>query len=269
MPQFNNAMEVFKLLNMTNCRACNEKTCLAFASAVYLGKKRLNECPHIDPEMIPEDENEITQRNPLADEQEKLAKELAGKIKSVDLAAAADRVCGTFANNRLTIKVMGKDFRILPDGRLSSDIHINPWVTTAVVSYILNCKEQPVTGEWVTFRELENGKTWHGLFRQRCELDMKKVADNYTVLFEDMIDIFNGKKIANHYDADISIVLHPLPKVPILVSYWKPEDGMESDLTLFFDKSAEDNCGIEAIYTLGTGLVTMFQKIVLRHGIYQ
>lgn len=269
MPQFNNAMEIFKMLDMTNCRACNEKTCLAFASSVFLGKKRLNECPHLEPEIISKYDTEIGQRHPIVDEQDKIVRNLQEKIKSVDLASAAVRVGGTFANNRLTIKVMGKDFRVLQDGSLSSDIHINSWVVSTVISYILNCGEQPIAGEWVTFRELESGKTWHGLFRQRCELELKKVADNYTVLFEDMVDIFNGQAVDNHYDSDVSIVLHPLPKVPILISYWKPEDGLESDLTLFFDKTAEDNCGIEAIYTLGTGLVEMFRKIVLRHGMVQ
>lgn len=266
MPQFKNVMEVFKLLEKSNCRACNEKTCLAFASAVYLGKKKLNECPHLDTESIRENTAEAERRNPLADEQEKALQQLLDNVKTVDLASAADRVGGKFANNRLTLKVMGKDFSILEDGRFSSDIHINPWVAGPIISYILNCSKEPISGEWVTFRELESGKTWHGLFRERCELDMKKVADNYTILFEDMVDIFNGQKIDTHYDSDISIVLYPLPKVPILISYWKPEDGMESDLTLFFDKTAEVNCGIDAIYTLGSGLVEMFRKIVLRHG---
>ena len=82
-----------------------------------------------------------------------------------------------------------------------------------------------------------------------------------------MVDLFNGRKSDNHYDSDISIILHPLPKVPILISYWKPEDGMESDLNVFFDSTAEDNCGINAVYTLGAGLVEMFRMIVLRHGI--
>jgi ArsR family metal-binding transcriptional regulator len=32
-------MEIYKLLNGSNCRECNEKTCLAFAVAVFKGKK--------------------------------------------------------------------------------------------------------------------------------------------------------------------------------------------------------------------------------------
>ena len=95
---------------------------------------------------------------------------------------------------------------------------------------------------------------------------MKKVADTYTDLFNDMLHIFNGRQVEDHYQSDISLVLHPLPLVPILICYWKPEDGLESSLNMFFDSTAEDNLNIESIYALGTGLVRMFEKIALTHG---
>mgnify|MGYP000668137593 CR=1 FL=1 len=37
MPSPNSAMEVFKHLDKSNCRECGEKTCLAFAGAVFMG----------------------------------------------------------------------------------------------------------------------------------------------------------------------------------------------------------------------------------------
>ena len=124
-----------------------------------------------------------------------------------------------------------------------------------------------VSGEWVPFRELEGGKTWYRLFGQRCEIPLKKVADTYTDLFEDMIHLFSGRQVEKHYDSDISLVLHPLPKIPILICYWKPEpeDGLESNLNIFFDSTAEKNLNIESIYTLATGLTIMFEKLALRH----
>ena len=95
---------------------------------------------------------------------------------------------------------------------------------------------------------------------------MKKVADTYTDLFEDMIHLFNGRQVDNHYSSDISLVLHPLPKVPLLICYWRPEDDLASDLNIFFDSNAEENLNIESIYTLSAGLVIMFEKLALRHG---
>ena len=74
------------------------------------------------------------------------------------------------------------------------------------------------------------------------------------------------RQVENHYASDISLVLRPLPKVPILICYWKPEDGLESSLNLFFDSTVEENLRIESLYALCTGLVRMFEKIGLRHG---
>ncbi|MFH1976071.1 MAG: DUF3786 domain-containing protein [Pseudomonadota bacterium] len=78
---------------------------------------------------------------------------------------------------------------------------------------------------------------------------------------------FIGRTVENHYESDISLVLHPLPKVPILIRYWKSEEGLESDLNLFFDSTAEENLKIDSLFALGTGLVRMFEKIALRHGV--
>ena len=45
MPAPKNAMEVFQLLDKSNCRECGEKTCLAFAGAVFQGHRKISECP--------------------------------------------------------------------------------------------------------------------------------------------------------------------------------------------------------------------------------
>jgi CO dehydrogenase/acetyl-CoA synthase gamma subunit (corrinoid Fe-S protein) len=50
MSTLNNPVEILKLLNKSNCRECHEATCLAFAAAVFKGRKRLQDCPHLDKE---------------------------------------------------------------------------------------------------------------------------------------------------------------------------------------------------------------------------
>jgi ArsR family metal-binding transcriptional regulator len=52
MSHINNPMEIFKLLNGSNCKKCNEKTCLAFAVAVFKGKKQIHACPYLEKEVI-------------------------------------------------------------------------------------------------------------------------------------------------------------------------------------------------------------------------
>jgi len=265
--QLNNPMEVFKLLNHSNCRDCHKPTCLAFAAAVYQGQKRLDECPHLRADIIARFSDSPRRFNNIEEDRDAIVERLKEKIAAIDLAASARRLEAHFSGNKLTLKVLGKNFSVDSRGNLSSDIHIHSWVAIPVLNYLLEGAGLPASGQWIPFRELKNGKTWYRLFEQRCEKPIKRVADIYTDLFEDMIHIFNGRHVEDHYAADISLVLHPLPKVPILICYWKPEDGLDSSLNIFFDSTAEDNLNIESIYALGTGLARMFEKIALRHGL--
>ncbi len=177
----------------------------------------------------------------------------------------ARRLGASFSNAKLTIKLLGKDFSVDSRGDITTDIHVHQWVTIPVLNHILQSKGTPVSGKWTALRELKNGETWYRLFEQRCEKPLKRLADMHTDLFEDLIRVFSGKQVENHYDSDISLVLKPLPKVPILICYSKPEDGFESNLKVFFDSTAEDHLNIESIYTLGVGLVRMLEKIAQRH----
>ncbi len=51
MPQFNNVMEVLKLLEKSNCRKCNDATCMLFAAKVFKGERQISECPYISNEV--------------------------------------------------------------------------------------------------------------------------------------------------------------------------------------------------------------------------
>ena len=266
MDQFKNPMEIFKLLDKSNCRKCNKPTCLAFAAAVFQGQKQLDECPQLDREIIKRHGGMAVNQIPLEQMQYESIEHLKRKIVKIDLSSSARRLGEKFFNEKLTIKCLGKDFSVDTNGNISTDIHVHSWIAVPVLNYILEGAGTPVSGRWVPFRELEGGKKWYRLFEQRCEKPLKKVADTYTDLFEDMIHLFNGRQVENHYASDISLVLHPLPKVPLLICYWKPEEDLASDLNIFFDSKAEENLNIESIYTLGTGLVIMFEKLALRHG---
>jgi hypothetical protein len=266
MAQFNNVMDVFKLLDKSNCRKCNEKTCLAFAASVFNGRRPLSDCPQVAAE-VAQGYGGQPKQSPAngLDAAQQLAA-LKAELKQIDFADRARRIGATLEGDRLTLKIMGKDFKVDPQGNLSTDIHTNLWVTIPILNYILYCRGTPLSDRWVPLRELPSGKDWYRLFGQRCEKPMKKVADTYAELFADLVDIFNGRPVDGHYQSDVALVLHPLPLVPLLICYWHAEDGMASDLNLFFDATAEENLGIEGIYALGTGITRMFERLALRHG---
>jgi len=266
MPKPENAMKIFQLLNKSNCRECGEKTCLAFAGKVFTGQKKLNECPNLNDITIKRFCGKIKHKNTIEQEYDTYIKMLKNNLTNINFATTAKKIGALFLGDKLTIEILGKKVSVDTNGNIYSDIHINSWVTVPLLSYILYSKGIPVSGNWVSFRELKGGNERYPLFKKRCEEAMKRVADTYTDLFADIIHIFSGKQVEKQFKSDISVVLYPLPQIPVMICYWLPEDCLESAINIFFDKTADKNLDIDSVFTLGTGLAQMFCKFALMHG---
>ncbi len=260
-----NVMQVFSLLDKSNCRKCGEKSCLAFAGAVFLGRRPITDCPSIDHERAGRF-LEPGSGNIPAEEQDVYFKELIERVTRSDLRQAAERTGGRFDGVKLSVKILGKDFSVDTSGNLFSDIHIIPWIAVPFLVYVLESKGQQVSGEWMSFRELDGGKERYPLFQKRCEEGMKRIADVYTELFDDMTQLFQAQKVENRFDSDIGVILPVLPLVPMMICYWKADEGIGSSLNIFFDRSIDANLGAESAFTIGAGLTQMFEKLALRHG---
>jgi hypothetical protein len=268
VPVLKTTMDIFQLLDRSNCRQCGKKTCLAFAGAVFQGQKKLSDCPKIDPKTL---DQFLLQpaSDPIEEGREDDLRKMRCKMAHLDLNAAAERTGGRFSGGRLTIKVLGKDFSVDQEGNLLSDIHINPWVALPFFDYVIYGKGLSVSGDWVSLRDLKDGAERYPLFRKRCEEAMKGVADRHTEFFDDIVQLFNGRQVEERFASDISVVLHPFPKVPIMICYWKPDGDLASSLHVFFDSTADRNLGIGALFSLATGLTQMFEKLSRRHGFSQ
>jgi hypothetical protein len=238
---------------------------MAFAAAVIKQEQQLAACPHLDKTVVARFGGTVEKQVNIESIQEESLRDLQQKISTIDLSSRAERLGVRYNGETLVVKCLGKDFEIDARGTVMSQCHTHAWFSIPLLNYLLFSRGEDSTGRWVPFRELENGRTWSPLFERRCEQPLKHIADTHGELFEDLISMFSGVSSFNNFSSDISVVLYPLPKVPILVCYWKPEDDLESRLHLFFDDTAEKNLPIESLFTLGTGLVRMLEKIMHTH----
>jgi hypothetical protein len=265
MARLSNHLEVYKVLPKANCRDCGLAACLAFAVAVMQGQKRLSGCPHLPDDMKSEVREAGGHTPQAADNIQRKVQAMQARVRTSDLAGTARHLGLPLRDGRLVITCLGKDFSLGPED-ITSSCHINPWLSLPILDYALHEAGLEPRGQWLPLRELPGGVDWGKFFEHRCEKPLKKVIDGYTALFEFIVDIFAGQPAPEQFDSDIAVLIHPLPRLPILLCYWKPEDGMDSALHMFFDVTAEQNLSIESIYILGVGLVTMFEKIAQTHG---
>ncbi len=266
MPTIKNPLDLYRLLPRSNCRECRLPSCLAFAAAVIKGEKRPADCPGLDLGLTKQLEVKVEKPGVSAEQQ--LAACLArfgGEIGTVDFSLAAPRLGATLKAGGMTIKCLGKPYFIHYDGRITSECHINPWVIMPLVNYVLESPGRDPLGEWVPFRELEGGDTWNPLFEQRCEKSLHELAAMDPELLEYLLLVFGGRP-SGIAACDLSVVLHPLPKVPVLISYSRLENGAVR-LNVFFDLTAADNLGIKGVFGIFAGIVAMVEKIMARHSL--
>jgi hypothetical protein len=258
-------LEIYKLLPQTNCGKCFLPSCLAFAAAVAKGQNKLTECPDLAAEHR---QGAAAHEPPAAAsrelEQAEFMARLRRKMAGIDLAVVAPRLGASLKNRQLVINSLGKDFLVDQQGKVSSECHIIPWVEAPLLSYITNQNHAEITGRWISFREIKGGIDWQNLFSSRCETPLRQLADANPDLLGDIIDLFMGRTI-DWYQADIALILHPLPHFPILICYQAPEDDLESVLNIFFDECCGVNLQIRSVFTLCSGLVQMFTKISHHH----
>lgn len=258
-------LEIYKVLPGTNCRQCQAPTCMAFAAAVIRGQKRLADCPYLDGATLARFEGSTGRPSPAEKNQAELLGSLKGRISTLDFSARAEKIGAEVRGGKLAVKCLGREFVVDAGGRIESQCHTHVWFSILLLHYVLFSNGKEPSGTWVPFRLLKNGAAGGPLFEQRCEKPIKHIADAHAELFEDLVGVFNGTR-SDSFDSDISVVLFPFPRVPVAVCYWKPEGELESQLHVFFDRTAEENLGIEMAAALGSGLADMLEKIMLRHG---
>ena len=261
-------LEIYKLLNKSNCGECGLATCLAFAQSVTSGVKGAEDCPHLNgdaAEMVGRCADGADRSGGFAASGFTASIDaLRDKIRSTDLKAAATRLGAEFKEGRLSVRVLGREFLLDGEGVISSELHVNNWIQWLVLTYASTPNPMAPERRWVPFSELKSGATTVGYFSKRFEEPLRVIADEHTDVLFELLRIFGGKSV-DGFDADYAVALLPLPNVPMLVLYWREEDEFPSKLRVMFDPTADSYLGPEIITGMGRGIIEMLQKIIPKH----
>ncbi|MCF8010018.1 MAG: DUF3786 domain-containing protein [Clostridiales bacterium] len=161
--------------------------------------------------------------------------------------------------------MLGKNFIIDNNGNITSDCHINPWITIPLLNYSIYSKGSDISGEHILFREMKNVSTRQDLFEKKCIKPLKQIADKDFTFFKNILCILGGKPFINNLIPGTSYVLNLLPKIPLYINYQQQDDNIKSKLNITFDKTSEENLQPELIYILCLGLAIMTEKIASKH----
>lgn len=246
------------------------RSCMGFAVSVMGGERKLEDCRHLDPATLSKIAGSIKIRDQRED-LEKLIEPLKEKIASLNFQNIADGLGARIEGSMLAITCLGKEFLLDNKGNIHTLCHVNPWLKAPMLHYAINSGNIELTGQWISYGELNSALIMDQYFTKRCEEPLRDIEDKYQGFLEDMVSVFKGRPL-DVGTSDTSWVIYPFPKVPFLIIYskgeetlWESPSDFESRLKILFDRSTDNYLNHEIIYVIGRGLVEMFTKISIKH----
>ena len=103
-------IEIYKILNKSNCGDCGLKTCFAFASLGSQGERNISHCPHLADKIKNSCSEKIGTKKSFEEEREGMLVDFERKVAGIDFTKAAKVLGGETKDDVLIIKCLGKNF---------------------------------------------------------------------------------------------------------------------------------------------------------------
>lgn len=118
--------------------------------------------------------------------------------------------------------------------------------------HLLTADGTPVSGKWVSFADLPDGRVYNAAFQGYSGDEVTKAFGLDLNAFCEACQSAGGQPAGL---ASASYVFQPLPHVPLMVTYWLGDEDFPSSCKILFDESASHYLPIDACAILGSMLV--------------
>lgn len=154
---------------------------------------------------------------------------------------------------KYTVRLLSDEYEVDVENKrilsLACNVVAKPHISILILHYLVKQIKglARLTGEWISFKQLEGGKGYYVTFRKRViEPIIRKYSPNPASLF-DVSKRFKAKKAQV---ADVSIILDVLDNVPFLITFQPADDEFGPDANVLFDKSIKEILCTEDIVVL-------------------
>ena len=135
--------------------------------------------------------------------------------------------------------------RIAPTDRALPPVNIETGLS--IVFYLLRACEKPVTGEWISEKDLPGGVTF---FRGPHSVPVHIITGRFGGDIAGFRESCLSQGGAAVDMADAAFVFRVLPRVPVAALYWRPDDEFEAEAKLLFDRSISEHLPIDVVFGL-------------------
>lgn len=129
--------------------------------------------------------------------------------------------------------------------------HLSDFQLAFLLYHLLTADGTPVTGKWVSFADLPDGRMYNAAFQGYSGDEIVKSLGLDLDAFRETCLSAGGKE---RDLASASYIFQPLPRVALLITYWLGDEDFPSSCKILFDETARHYLPIDACAILGSML---------------
>ena len=183
------------------------------------------------------------------------ADDLRAEIRLRQPASLAAATATEFTGTEFRFDFWGQPVRLaFPELRVSiagSEKELPGFHQTMILYYFATCDGSPLTGKWVSFADLPDGRMYNSAFQGYTGRELVKRFGLDLESFR-RAAVKAGGEPAGEGDAAYRFLA--LPRVPLLAVYWLGDEDFPSNCQFLFDASASHCLPTDACALLGSAL---------------
>jgi hypothetical protein len=136
------------------------------------------------------------------------------------------------------------------------DDRLSDFQLALLLYYLLTADGAPLTGKWVSFADLPDGRMYNAAFQGYSGDEVMKAFGFDLDGFKSACLKAGGEPVET---GSASFIFQALPRVSLMLTYWLGDEDFPSSCKVLFDKSASHYLPIDACAILGS---TLAQKVI-------
>ena len=142
---------------------------------------------------------------------------------------------------QLTLSFLGRDVGITwPDFAFAMETPgeaLSIQQQILVLHYLNGCEGSQIEGKWIAYQEVPDGKFYLDAFLRRAKNPLVQAFGSQPDL---LVELATRVYDARPFDqGDVSVLVQPLPLVPVALILWRGDDEFPPEGNILFDKSIQ------------------------------
>ena len=178
---------------------------------------------------------------------DKVCAELLVLVDKEGAAANAPALDGSLHEGFAGIPLFGRDCIVRTDGVYMNGQKVDFMGAILIARYLLQAGKEPVGQTWVPYRDLKDGGQFSSFIKANIEDKIAQMFGGNRGLLHVRLSALGAVAAPDGVRGDIALVIHPLPRLPVLCLFWDSDEEFPASFQFLFDKSASSYLDLESL----------------------